>query len=227
MKYIKQKQYIALKHLWQLFARALQSLWQRCHRGIEGLHMVNSCICIYLYIHIIFSFLWNYNYFTIMILYIIMDAICPQGIDGSRARVVFIQIAKCADRRARIMGHAGSKYVFCLKCSHCCVYLSVLELLQPVTPGNPLSRPHWPASVAFGLPRPGDQMTLVWPSFSSTLICNFLDSIKWSITHLDISLLDWSDMQRHLFSNLRLYSASIHVLLFVFKTQGRMFGEIW
>ena len=83
-------------------------------------------------------------------------------------RVVFIQIAKCADRRARTMGHAGSKYVLCLKCSHACVYFSVLELLQPVTPGKPLSRPHWPASGACGLPQPGDQMTLVWPSFSST-----------------------------------------------------------
>ena len=49
-------------------------------------------------------------------------------------RVVFIQIAKCTDRRARTMGHVGSEYVFCLKCSHCCVYFSVLELLQPVTP---------------------------------------------------------------------------------------------
>ena len=47
------------------------------------------------------------------------------------------------------------------KCSHCCVYFSVLESLQPVTPGNPLSRPHWPASGAFRLPQPGDQMTLV------------------------------------------------------------------
>ena len=86
-------------------------------------------------------------------------------------RVVFIQIAKCADRRVRTMGHAGSEYVFCLKCSHCCVYFSVLELLQP-----------------------GDQMTLVWPSFSSTQICNFLDSFEWSTAHLDTSLLDWSDM---------------------------------
>ena len=55
-------------------------------------------------------------------------------------RVVFIQIAKCTDRWARTMGHAGSQYVFRLECSHCCVYFSVLELLQPVTPGNPLSR---------------------------------------------------------------------------------------
>ena len=61
-------------------------------------------------------------------------------------RVVFIQIAKCADRRARTMGHAGSEYVFCLKCYHCCVYFSVLQLLQPVTPVN------WPASGACGLP---------------------------------------------------------------------------
>ena len=76
-----------------------------------------------------------------MILYIIMGATCLQGIDGSRARVVFIQIAKCADRRARTMEHAGSEYVFCLKCSHCCVYFSVLELLYTVTPGNPLTRP--------------------------------------------------------------------------------------
>ena len=82
-----------------------------------------------------------------MILYIFMDATYLQGIDGSHAWVVFIQIAKCADRRARTMGHAGSEYVFCLKCSHC-VYFSVVELLQPVTPGNPLSRStvddkHW------------------------------------------------------------------------------------
>ena len=103
--------------------------------------MVNSCIFIYFHIYKVFSFLWNCNYFTIIMLYIIMDAICLQGIDGSRARVVFIQIAKCADRRARTMGHVGSEYVFCLECSHCCVYFSVLELLQPVTPGNPLSRP--------------------------------------------------------------------------------------
>ena len=90
----------------------------------------------------------------------------------------FVQIAKCADNRARTMGHAGSEYVFCLQCSYCCVYFSVLELLQPVTPENPLSWPHWPSSGAFGLPQPGDQMTLVWPSFSWTQICNFLDSIK-------------------------------------------------
>ena len=64
-----------------------------------------------------------------MILYIIMDAICLQGIDGSRARAVFIQIAKWADRRARTMGDAGSEYVFYLKYSHRCVYFSVLELL--------------------------------------------------------------------------------------------------
>ena len=104
-----------------------------------------------MYIYIVFLFLWNYNYSTTMILYIIMDAICLQGIDGSRGRVVFIQIAKCINRKARTMGHAGSEYVFCLKCSHCCVYFSVLELLQPVTRGNPLSWPHWPASGAFRL----------------------------------------------------------------------------
>ena len=51
--------------------------------------------------------MWDYNYFTVMILYIIMDIICLQGI-GGRERVVFIQIAKCADRRARTRGHAGS-----------------------------------------------------------------------------------------------------------------------
>ena len=156
--------------------------------------MVNSCICIYLYIYIVLSFLWNYNHFTIMLLYIIMDAICLQGIDRSRPQVVFIQTVRCADRRARTMGHAGSENVFCLKCSHCCVYFSVLELLQPVTPRNPLRRPHWPASSAFGLPQPGDQITLVWPLFSSTQICNFLDSFKWSMAHFYIFLFDWSDM---------------------------------
>ena len=111
--------------------------------------MGDSCLCIYLYMYIIFSFWWNYH-FTVMILYIIMNGICLQGIDGSRARVVFIQIAKCADPRACTMGHVGSEYMFCLKCSHCRVYFDVLELLQPVTPGNPLSRSHWPASGPFG-----------------------------------------------------------------------------
>ena len=50
-----------------------------------------------------------------MILYIIMDIICLQGIDGSRTRVVLIQIAKCADHRARTMWHAGSEYVVFFK----------------------------------------------------------------------------------------------------------------
>ena len=63
-----------------------------------------------------------------MIMHIIMDAVCVQCIDGSRARVVFVQTTKCADRTARTMGHAGSAVV-CLKCFHCCVYFSVLELL--------------------------------------------------------------------------------------------------
>ena len=56
-----------------------------------------------------------------MILYIIMDAIYLHGIDGSRAWIVYIQIAKCADRKAHTMGQVGSEYMFCLKCSHCCV----------------------------------------------------------------------------------------------------------
>ena len=91
-------------------------------------------------------------------------------------RAVFIQIAKCADCRARTMGHAGSENVFCLKCSHCCVYFSVLELLQPVTPGNPLSRPNWLASGAWGLPQPGDHLNdqrHIWIHLYLTdLICN-------------------------------------------------------
>ena len=43
-------------------------------------------------------------------------------------------------------------------------------------------------------PQPGDQMTLVWPLFSSTQISNFVDSFKWSMAHFYISLLNWSDM---------------------------------
>ena len=128
-------------------------------------------------------------------------------------------------------GACGIRNVFCLKCSYCCVYFSVLELLQPVTPGNPLSRPHWPALGACGLPQPGDQMTLVWTSFSSTQICNFLDSFKWSVkwstAHLDTYLLvDWSDMWRQLFLNLRLLQCTVHVLLFVFKTKGDVLGNL-
>ena len=61
----------------------------------------------YIYIYIVFSCMWNYRYFTIMSLYIVMDAVCLQGINGSRARVVFIQIVKCAYRRACTKGYAG------------------------------------------------------------------------------------------------------------------------
>ena len=57
-----------------------------------------------------------------------------------------------------------------------------------------LSRPHWPASGVCRLPQPGDQMMLVWLLLSSTQICNFLESFKWSAAHLNTSLLDWSDM---------------------------------
>ena len=145
-------------------------------------------------------------------------------------RIVFIQIAKCTDRRDRTMGHAGSDYVFCLKCSHCCVYFTVLELLQPVPPGNPFGRPHWPASGAFGLPQPGDQMTLVWPSFSSTQICNFPDSFKWSTTHLiHLYLTDLICNGK----SFQILGFTVHpcifcsgVLLFVFKTQGDVWGNL-
>ena len=123
-------------------------------------------------------------------------------------------------------GACGIRNVFCLKCSHCCVYFSVLELLQPGTPGNPLSRPHWPALGACGLPQPGNQMTLVWPSFSSTKICNFLDSFKWSTAHLDNLYLTDRIRNGNSFQILGFYSASMHVLLFVFKTQSDVWGDL-
>ena len=161
-----------------------------------------------------------------MILYSIMDVICLQGIDGSRARVVFIQNAKCADRKACTMGHAGSEYVYCLKCSHCCVYVSDLELLQPVTPGNPLSRPHWPASGAFELPEPGDQMTLVWPSLSSTQMCNFLDSFKLSMAHFYMSLLTDLICNDNSF---QILGFTLHPCMFcyLYSKHKAIFGEIW
>ena len=142
-------------------------------------------------------------------------------------RVVFIQIAKCADRRARTMGHAGPETCFVWNALIvCCVYFSVLELLQSATPGNQLSRPHWPALGACGLPQPGNQMTLVWPSFSWTGICNFLDSFKWSTAHLDTFYLIDRICSGKSFQILGFYSASMHVLLFVFKTQGDVWGNL-
>ena len=137
-------------------------------------------------------------------------------------RVVFIQIAKRADRRARTMGHAGSEYVFCLKCSHCCVNFRVLELLQPVTPGNPLNRPHWPASGACGLPQPGDQMTLVWPSFSSTQICNFPDQRHIWI-HLYLTDLIYNG------KSFQILGFTVHPCMFcyLYSKHKAMFGEIW
>ena len=51
--------------------------------------------------------MWNYRHFTIMSLYIVMDAVWLQVIDGNRARVVLKQIAKRVDRRACTMGYAG------------------------------------------------------------------------------------------------------------------------
>ena len=52
-------------------------------------------------------------------------------------RVVFIHAMRWSQGPHN--GACGIRNVFCLKCSHCCVYFSVLEMLQPVTPGNPLS----------------------------------------------------------------------------------------
>ena len=133
-----------------------------------------------------------------------------------------LRLYKCTDRKARTMGHAGSEYVFCLKSSHCCV----LELLQPVTTGNPLSRPHWPASGAFGLPQLGDQMTLVWPSFSSTQICNFLDSFKWSMAHFYISLLTDLICNDNSFQILG-FTVNPCMFCYLYSKHKAMFGEIW
>ena len=109
-------------------------------------------------------------------------------------RVVFIQIAKCADRRSRTMGHAGSETWFvwnALTVVFVLVFWSCSsQWPQGTRSASPIGRP-W---VRAGYPNQENQMTLVWPSFSSTKICNFLDSFKWSTAHLDTSLLDWSDM---------------------------------
>ena len=135
-------------------------------------------------------------------------------------------------------GACGIRNVFCLKCSHCSVYFSVLELLQPVTPGNPLSRPHWPALGACGLPQP--------EMCSETHLCpNQETNWRWSDhrshqRRYAISSTHLND-QRHIWIHLYLtdricngksfqilgfYSASMHVLLFVFKTQGDVWGNL-
>ena len=122
-------------------------------------------------------------------------------------RVVFIQIAKYADPRASTMGQAGSENVFGLKCSHCCVYFSVLELLQPVTPGIRLSRPNWPASGACGLPQLGDHLNdqrHIWIHLYLTdLICNG--------------------------KSFQILSFTVHSCMFcyLYSKHMAMFGEIW
>ena len=124
------------------------------------------------------------------------------------------------------MGQAGLEYVFCLKCSHCCVYFSVLELLQPVTPGNPLNQPHWPPSVACGLPQPEDQMTLVWPS-------PFQRRYAISSTHLN----DQRHIWIHLYltdlicndKSFQILGFTVHPYMFcyLYSKHTAMFGEIW
>ena len=123
-------------------------------------------------------------------------------------------------------GACGIRVRVCLKCSHCCVYFSVLELLQPVTSGNPLSRPHRPASDACGLPQPGDQMTLVWPSFSSTQMCNFRNSFKWSTAHLDTFYL--TDLICN-GKSFQILGFTVHPCMFfyLYSKHKAMFGEMW
>ena len=116
---------------------------------------------------------------------------------------------------ARIMGHAGSGYVFCMKCSHCCVYFSVLELHQPVTPGNPLSRPHWPASDRVSLGYPSQETKWRWSDHRSHQRRYAISS-----THLNdqwqISIyLYWTD----------LICNGNPVLLFGFNTQVDVWGN--
>ena len=130
----------------------------------------------YIFIYIVFSFLGNYNYFTLMILYIIMDAICLVFIQTQNALIAApVQWGMWDENTCFVWNVLPVVFILVFwSCSG--------QLLKGTRSAGSSGRPR----VRSGLPQPGDQMTLVWPSFSSTQICNFLDSFKWSMAHLDI-----------------------------------------
>ena len=97
-------------------------------------------------------------------------------------------------------GACGIRHVFCLKCSHCCVYLSFLELLQPVTPGNPLGQ-LW---VRAGYPN--QETKRRWSDHRSHQRRYAISSTHLNDQghFLNTHLLEWYDMLRQICSKLRL-----------------------
>ena len=137
-------------------------------------------------------------------------------------RVVFIHAMRWSQGPHN--GACGIRNVFCLKCSHCCVYLSVLEMLQPVTPGNPLS-PIDRLWVRAGYPN--QETKWRWSDHRS-----HQQRYAISSTHLNDQRHIWIYLyltdricNGKSFQILGFYIASTHILLFVFKIQGDV-GEI-
>ena len=123
-------------------------------------------------------------------------------------------------------GACRIRNVFCLKCSHCCVYLSVLELLQPVTPGNRSAGPIGRLWVRAGYPN--QETKWRWSDHRS-----YQRRYAISSTHLNDQRHIWIHIyltdricNSKSFQILGFYSASMHVLLFVFKRQGDVWGNL-
>ena len=139
-------------------------------------------------------------------------------------RVVFIQFAKCADRRTRTMGHAGSETCFVWNARTVVFILVFLSCSSQWPQGQPAPLAGFWVRAGY----PNQETKWRWSDHRSHQLRYAI-----SLTH--------SNDQRHIWIHLYLtdricngksfqilgfYSAFMHVLLFVCKTQGDVWGNL-
>ena len=121
-------------------------------------------------------------------------------------------------------GACGIRNVFCLKCSQGCVYFSVLELLQAVTQGTRSAIGRLWVHAGY----PNQETKWRWSDHRShqrryPIFSTHLNDQRHILIHL---YLTDRICKGKSFQILGFYSASMHVLLFVFKTQGDVWGKL-
>ena len=141
-------------------------------------------------------------------------------------RVVFIQIAKCADCRARTMGHAGSETCFVWNA------LTVVFILVFWSCSS-----QWPQGTRSAGPIGRLRVRAGYPSQETKWRWSDHRSHQWRYAISSTHLIDQRHIRIHLyltdricngksFQILGFYSTSIHVLIFVFKTKGDVWGNL-
>ena len=141
-------------------------------------------------------------------------------------RVVFIQIAKCADRRARTMRHAGSETCFvwnALIVEFILVFWSCSsQWPQGTRSAGPIGR-LWVRACY-----PNQETKWRWSDHRShqrryAISSTHLNDQRHIWIHLYLTDLICNGKS---FQILGFYIASMHVVLFVFKTQGDVWGNL-